>query len=364
MERDIQQTTTSNMATSVENASVSSYSPDTVGDQKETTWINSNWNEQVGYFKGKDVIPQFHRAVQALSTWTAGKGYTTEEPYKTVLDNITGWGNETFDEIMINMINMKKVTGDAFAEIIRDDDGYLINLKILGGDTIRIHVNSKGIITHYEQIARTGTKTPARRLETNQVFHITNDRVADEIHGTSLAEIVKWVVTAKKEAMEDWKRISHRSTIRVMYIDSQDTTKLTHIKTEYATAISSGELMIIPAKRGEAEFEDLTLPPVEAFMRWIEYLDNLFYQVVGVPKVIATSEGFTESGGKTGFFTFEPIYTKEQTLLEGDIWNQLAIKVKFNRPPSLGGALQKDEMKDAGGKIGFQPNDAQVGEGA
>jgi len=260
---------------------------------------------------------------------------------------------------MMNLINQKKITGDAYAEIIRNPKtATLINIKVLSGSNMQINVDRGGIITGYEQIAPKGKRNTTFKPE--QILHLTNDRVADEIHGTSLADIIKWVVTAKKEALEDWKRISHRSTIRVMYIDSQDLTKLTTVKTQYADAIDKGEVMIIPAKRGEAEFQDLDLPPVDAFLRWIEYLDSLFYQVVGVPRVIATSEGFTESGGKVGFLTFEPVYTKEQMLLEGDLWNQLALRVQFKRPPSLGGDLNRDEAKDG---EPVQPNDTEAGVG-
>ena len=113
-------------------------------------------------------------------------------------------------------------------------------------------------------------------------------------------------------------------------------------------------------KKGDAEFMDLGLPPIDAFMRWIEYLDGLFYQVVGVPKAILAIEGVTESGGKMGNLNFEPVYTKEQMLLEGDLWQQMAIKVKFNRPPSLADNLATDEAKDP---AAIQPNDTQAGVG-
>ena len=358
--QDIGQTGQTNLDGTIQDFQVGSYSPDVAGEQKETEWINSDWGNQVGFFKGKDCIPEFHRSVTALSTWTAGKGFTAKPNVEAELENITGWGNETFDEIMINMINMKKVTGDAYAELIRNEEGTLMNIKVLSGENMKIIVNAKGIIERYEQVSRTDTKAKPKTFTPDKILHLTNDRVADEIHGTSLADIVKWVVTARREAMQDWKRISHRSTIRVMYIDSSNTTKLSQVKSEYATAIKNGELLIIPAKRGEAEFEDLQLPPVQAFLSWIQYLEGVFYQVVGVPRVIATSENFTESGGKIGFLTFEPVYTKEQMLLEGDLWSQAGIKVKFNRPPSLGGDLARDEEKDP---QAIQPNDTEAGVG-
>ena len=355
-ELDVGKTTLTDLAGTVQDLAVDAYTPDTAGDQKETTYINPNYHKQLGYFKG---IPEVNRAITALSTWTAGKGFTTDNATQAILDNINGWGEENFAQIMMNMQNLKKIAGDAFAEIIRNEAGILINLKILGGDSIRTVANKQGIILRYEQVTRTGNTETVRIISTEKMLHMCNERLADEIHGTSIIDIVEWVILARKEAMADWKRISHRSTIRVLYIDADDTSKLTKVKNEYADAINQGELMIIPAKKGEAEFAELTLPPIDAFMRWIQYLETVFYQIIGVPRVIATSENFTESGAKVGFLTFEPVYTKEQMLMEGDLWNQLAIRIKFRRPPSLGGDLNRDEDKDTG-QLGFQPNDTKA----
>jgi len=358
MEFDVEKTTQSNLSNVVTDYTLDTYLPDTAGSGEETTYINSEWHTQIGVFKNS---PHFHRAITALSTWTAGKGYTTDNATQAILENITGWGNETFDEILMNLQNQKKITGDAFAEIIRSEKGTLINLKVLGGDTIKTHVNSKGIITKYTQVSRIGKKGTERTFTTNQILHLTNDRLADEIHGVSTAELVSWVVTAIREAETDWKRISHRSTIRVLYIDADDNDKLTRVKTQYAEGIKNGEILIIPAKKGDAEFQDLVLPPVDAFLKWMNYLEGQFYQIVGVPRVIATAEGFTESSSKMAVFTFDPTYTKEQVLMEGDLWNQLAIKIKFNRPATLSNELATDEAKDG---AAIQSNDTQAGVGA
>lgn len=359
MQSDITQTTQTDMANKVTDYSLDTYSPDVAADQKETNYTNTNYHTQLGVFKNS---PHFHRAVTALVTWSAGRGYETDTSTKVLLENIIGWGEDTFDSIMMAMLILKKVTGDAFAEIIRNDKGSLINLKVLGGDSIRTVVDRKGIILRYEQVSRTGGKTSVRRIRIQDMLHLCNDRIADEIHGVSLAELVSWIVTAIRESETDWKRISHRSTIRVMYIDEDDKTRIANLKTDYAEAIKNGELIIIPAKKGDVDFEDLILPPVDAFLRWMSYLEGQFYQVVGVPRVIATSEGFTESSSKMGVFSFNPTHEKESMQLEADLWNQVAIRVKFNRPPSLTDNLQRDEGKDVG-QMGMQPNDTEVGVG-
>jgi hypothetical protein len=77
---------------------------------------------------------------------------------------------------------------------------------------------------------------------------------------------------------------------------------------------------------------------------------------VGVPKAIANTADFTEAASKVGYMTFEPVYVEEQTLMEQDILKQLGLRVKFNRPPSLGGMMSEDEAKNTG-QLSIQPNE-------
>ena len=93
---------------------------------------------------------------------------------------------------------------------------------------------------------------------------------------------------------------------------------------------------------------------------WIQSLENYFYLAVGIPKVIASPDGLSEGSSKVGYLMFEPIYSFRQILLEADIWNQLNLQIKFNRPPSLQDNIQSNEAKNTS-QTGFQPGDMQVG---
>lgn len=353
---DINSTTQSNMKGSVSNYSVSSQILDTAGDTGETTWQNSFWAQYLGYYKA---IPELKKAIDGLATWSVGLGWTADPHTKVILEHLIGWGEDSFDSILWNMLVVKKINGDAFAEIIRDPETEeLINLKPLDPSKIKIVANKKGVIIRYEEIDPS-TNRAVREYSPEKIFHICNDRIGSEIHGVSVVEACKWVIDAKNEAMSDWRRILHRSTIRVMYIDADDTTRLTKVKTEYASAIKNGELMLIPAKKGEAEFADLTTPSTQ-HLEWIRYLDNFFYQAVGVPKVIlGGASDYTEAGSKIGFLTFEVPYSSEQRILEQDIWNQLGLKITFNRPPSLKDDVQNSEAANTG-QMGFQPNEMMM----
>lgn len=358
MERDITKTSYTDMQNRVTDFAVDSRQTDGVQEQKETSWDNSKWPQYFGYYKE---IPELKKAVDALATWILGKGYTSESLTKVTLENINGWGEDTFNSILWNLIVTKKIAGDAFAEIIRNPKtGTLVNLKPLDPGSIRIVCNQKGRIKRYEQRSKTGNKEPDRVFMPFEILHLCNDRIADEIHGTSVIEACEWVILARNEALNDWKRILHRSTIRIMEVDEDDTTRLTNLKKDYANAIKEGELLLVP--KGSGEFQDLQ-PPGNDPIGWIKYLENFFYQALGVPKVIlGGSEEFTEASSKIGYLTFEQVYMREITELEADLWNQLAIRITFNKPASLKSEMLSSEEKNTG-QVGFQPNDVMAGVG-
>lgn len=358
-ELEFNNTTTTGLDSGVDKFSVDHETLDTAGANKETEWNNSNWSEYLGYYK---TIPELKQAIDSLAVWTAGKGFETiDNRTRLIVDNVIGWGEDSFESIMKNMLIVKKINGDAYAEIIKDKNGLLVNLKPLNPATIKTIVNSKGIIIRYDEY-NPKSKKVKRKYSPDDIFHISNNRVANEIHGVSVIEACKWVIDARNEAMSDWRRVLHRSSIRIMYVDVMNPTKLASLKEQYKEAINKGEVMIIPAKRGDdIEFEELTAPPIQAFLQWIQYLENFFYQAVGIPKIIlGGSQDFTEASSKVGYLTFEQVYMTEQRELEKDILNQLKIEITFNRPVSLKDNVQSDEAANTG-QVGFQPNELNVG---
>ena len=363
MNTDIRSATYSDMTSKVSDYSVDTKTTDGIYyGQEESYWDFSKFTERYGYYHS---IPELKSAIQAYATWVLGQGYQCDERTKIQLNLITGWGEDTFMSVLWNMLVIKKVNGDAFAEVIThngksiDKGGIIINLKPLSPQRVRIVLNSKGKIIRYEYTDNYKKQT----FKPIEIFHISNNRVADEMHGDSIIDSVKWAIDAKNEAMSDWRRISHRATIRVMYVDEDDPIKLNIMKTKYAEAINKGELLLVPGKPGENTFQDLTLPPVEAFLAWIRYLENYFYQALGVPKVIlgGVSEN-TEASAKVAVIVYEPTFTREITELEKDLWSQLKIKIKINKQPSLMDNMYSDEQKNTG-QVGFQPNDTQAGVG-
>lgn len=319
----------------------------------ESTWDFKDASQNLGYYK---TIPELKKAVDALAMWTTGKGYKCALPdSEAILDHISGWGKDCFATVMFGMVVMKKVIGDAFAEIVRDDkSGKIINLKPISPERMRIVTNKKGIIKRYEY--KNNDKTPPTKFKPEQIFHLTNDRIADEIHGTSVIDACKWVIDARNEAMTDYRKVLHRNVIpvRIIEVDTEDVTKRNAFMTEYKDAIQKGEVLVIP--KGTVEFKEDQIT-IQDPSTWIQYLENFFYQAVGIPKIIlGGSEQFTEATSKVGYLTFEQVYMTEQSNLEYEIWNQLAIDLQFERPVSLKDSIQSSEAKNTG-QVGMQPND-------
>lgn len=349
-ELDINKSTTTNLSGTVSDVTVSpSYLDVSPG---EVVWDFPNAADHLGYYQ---TIPELQSALNVLALRVVGLGFETDIRTKVLLEAIIGWGEDTFDSIMKMMLIEKKVFGDSFAEIIKNEKGTLINIKKLYAGDIRIVIED-GIIKRYEQKSNVvGAK--AIKFKPTQILHFCNNRIGNEIHGTSLIPVLKSIIDAKNEAMSDERKIRHRElALGILYVDTDDTTKRNAAMAAYQDAVNKGEVLVLG--KDVAEVKDNPNAPRDR-IQWLQYLDNYFYQVVGTPKVLVTSEGFTEAGGKAGLLAFEPTELAEKRELEQDLWNQLAIKIKFTRTPSLLGEAIGTEQKNAG-QTGIQPNETQV----
>jgi len=329
--------------------------PDFSGE--ETFWDFPDASKYLGYYK---TIPELKKAIDALALWTVGKGTTTDIQTANLVQVWGGSGQDSFQEIMKNLIRQKKAFGDAFAEIVRAENGVIINLKPLYTGDMRVVFNKEGIIIRYEQRNR-DNKNNNVVFKTSDIFHLSNDRIGNELHGVSVIEACQWVIDARNEALTDHRVVLHRNRIpvRIIEVDTDDTTKIATLISTYEKTIKQnkgGQVFVIP--KGTVEFKDNTIA-IQDPITWIQYLENFFYVAVGVPRPIVSIVGTTEASSKVGFLTFEPVYTSEQTELESDILSQLGLTLKFNRPPSLSGVVAQDEQKNAG-QTGIQPNDSQV----
>lgn len=341
------------MKTTVKDWSVDSGYIDESSGNKETYWDYPYTSQRLGYY---ELLPELKRSVDILAIYTVGKGCSSENLMtQSQLENFNGWGEDTFESIMWNMLVQKKVFGDAFCEIVRDGN-RIINLKPLYTGNMKVVTNAKGIITRYEH--QVTSKEPTK-FKPSDILHICNERLANQIHGTSVVDAVQWTIDAKNEAMDTMRKIQRRAlALGVMKVKTNDTNEIATIKAKYQDAVDKGEVLILPDDLADLEQSPphQTLP---LLLDWIKYLDDFSYRALGVPLVLAGGSGGSEGSDKTGFLTFDQVYLKEQRELEADLWNQLAIKVTFNKPASINPEMTLNEEKNTS-QTSFIPSETKA----
>ena len=370
VETNISKATVGNLENTQENFEVGAINTEGISDNKETEYLNPDFTKYYGYYH---TIPELKAAIDAKATWTVGKGYKAGEEVdgvfipdnrnQAILDNIIGNGVDTFDSILKNMSIISHVNGDSYAEIVRNPKtGTLINLKPLDPTSMTVVFDRQGIIIRYEQRSKTGTVRVKKKFEPNDIFHLTKDRVADEIHGTSIIRSVQWVIDARNESMADQRLLMHRNVKPIIFfkLDEDNQTKIDEFITKMDKAIAKGENIYIPS--GTVEFEVLSIPPNATMnpLPWIEYLSGFFWKAVRIPQIIVGgSQEFTEATAKIAYLAFQQNVEEEQRIIETQMWQQLAIKIELEFPASLQNELLSDTKKDAESGAA-KPSDTEV----
>ncbi len=324
---------------------------DTVNAGEETFYYFSYAPEAFGYYL---TIPEIFSAANAMATFAFGAGWTSPDVNtKIELEHVRGNGKDTFGRIAWSHNVVKNVVGDAFCEVKRKDD-KIINMIPISPERVRLVYGEDGMLKRYD--AWNGKEWRPIKLE--NMLHSSNKRIGDQTHGTSQIDACKWIIKARNEAMETNKIVDRRArAIGIIEYQTDNLGKINYANEQVKQAITNGDVIGTP--EGTMKVQDFPNKTTGERMSWIQYLENFFYQVFGVPRSIATSDGTSEVGGKMGNVNFEPTYAKERMDFEDDLWQQQGIKVTFEKQASLGGLVQQDQAKNSG-MINIQPNDVEA----
>jgi len=346
--------TTTNFTSKVTNFIVDSKALDAASpNQEETYWYFDKATERYGYYLQ---IPEIFSAANAMATWSVGAGWSTEDiALEQELKHVVGMGKDTFSKIMWNHEVVKLIVGDAFIEVKRKEDSRgvskIINMIPISPERVRIVFNKEGMIKRYD--VWNGKNWAEVKKE--NMLHSSNKRLGDQLHGTSQIEAAKFIIDARNEALSDERTIKHRDkALGIAYYKTNNAGKIAYANSQIELAVKNGEMLGLP--EDTAEIKPYPSRSSEDRTTWISYLENFFYQVFGVPRSIATSDGTSEVGGKMGNVNFEPTYAKERLDMEEDLWLQQSILIKFEKQASLGGLVKENEAKNTG-QINIQPND-------
>ena len=346
-ETDIAATIASDLTTQVKDFSVDEVDTDAAGDQKESTWQSVDWTKNLGFYKK---IPELKAAIDTKANWTIGAGFRTNEETVMLLDTIKGNGKDTFTSIMKNQIKVKTIDGDSYAEIIRDKEGIMINIKPLNPGSIKIVQNGVGRIIRYEQLSKRKflfifKKNHIQEFKPEEILHLSRERIADEMHGISVIPAVEEIINMRNEAMADWRKVMHRNVAPfiIWHLDTDDDAKIAAFKAKRDKAQADHENIYIPKGVVEPEIVSVaanaTLNPIS----WIDRLNDYFFQAVNVPQIVmGNAKEFTDASGKIVYLSYEQSVKAEQLYIEEQILAQLNLEIKLTFPASL----QSDTISD------------------
>lgn len=299
----------------------------------EFTYQQQYFSKYLGYYKN---VPELKIAVDTKANWVLGNGYVADEPTMLVLDRIRGTGKDTFNSILESMERTCYIAEDAYAEIITDEEGNLINLKQLDPSTIIVVYNDKGKIIRYEQSGK--NKKQNKKFEPEKIFVLSHNRMADEVHGTSVIAAVENIILMRNEAMNDWKRVLHRNIdpLWIFHLDTDDTSKISAFKAKMDAARGAGENMYIPKGAVVPELVTTSTNASLNPLTWIQQLNDYFYQAVGIPQIIVgNAKEFTDASGKIVYLAFEQRIKGRQKYVEEQLAAQLNVVVNLVFPASM-----------------------------
>jgi len=348
----------SGLDSAIDNYSTDQASTDGTNAGAETRYQNPNWALQLGQYKKH---PEITKVIDAMGIWVIGKGYKADQQTTFICDSMKGWGKDSFNGILKNQQAVADIGGDSFAHIIRDDEGNLINLKPLDPSTIVTIISPQGLIKGYEQTSK--TKKPAKKFKTEEIFHLSRNRIADEVHGQSLVTILTWLLEAKHEAMTDYRIVNHWN-VKPRWkhrLKTDDTTEIAAYKVKQDAAKAAGEDIYEPYDVAESEL--IAVPPNATMnpMTWIQYLDSQFYEQSGVPRIIVGgSSEFVEKATAVVYLAFQQTVEAKQLYMEEQVGMQLGLEINLEFPASLENELLSDKKKD--GDTNIDEGKTQVGQ--
>lgn len=321
----------------------------TDGAEETGTAYIPNFKKWHGYYRQ---IPELRAVINKFASWTFGRKIIADEANQKKLKKIKGFGKDSARAVLKNQWRTALVCGDSFAHIIEGG-----NLKPLNADRIAIVANKQGILIGYEQQGR------EKLFEPEEIYHLSYERISDEIHGIPFVEALEELIVSRNEALADMRVLYHRNIkpIRFFEVETSDATKLTSVENSINEAYKKSENVVIPAGVIK-EIKEASTPHYSTLdsLPYIKFLVRSFVTSCGMPEVVmGWGEETTEASAKVIITSYEQeiwdmkLYNQEMAEM------QLGIKFDIEPAPSLMDELKKDLNKDGAEKAG-KPVDVEL----
>ena len=332
---------------------------DTDGASVTETYYIPDFPKWNGFYRE---VGEFKKVVNKFASWTFGRKIKADKNNQAKLDKIRGTGKESARTVSKNAWRVAMICGDSFAHIITDRQGRLTNLKPLNPGKVAIVANSSGIIIAFEQTLGDG-KT--MRYDPEEIYHLSYDREADEIHGIPLPEAIESLLESRKEGLRDLRTLYHRTVKPILFYEAEtdDLKKLNSLETTINSAFKDSESIVI-SKGVVGEIKRSSSPQFSGndinSLKYLKFLIRVFVTDLGMPEVVmGWGEETTEASAKVIITSYE------QEIWDMKIYNEEAAKIQLNieyeiePAPSLMDELQKDTAKD-GPEKAVQSNDQEL----
>ena len=308
--------------------------------ETQTGHYQTDWRKWHGLYRE---IAELRSTIDVWCNWVIGKKITMSKSDEKKVKRWTGNGKDTFRKLLLNLKRTSKICGDAYGEIIVDNQGRTINLKPLNPGTIKIRSSDRGRLIQYEevQINNSGEEKPIilNTWKPDEIFHLINSRIADEIHGIPEIEKVLKIIKWKHQAMSDNSVIIHRYGKPTYFfeVDTDDAAEVAAIKVEINKAFKDFENVITP-KGVLTEVKRVSTPQFGTIdmLPWLNFLSSTYTEASNVPDLIrGKSVEVSLAAGKLNYLGYKEKIIQEQIDFSEDIENQLGIKVTFEEPTEI-----------------------------
>ena len=320
-------------------------------DTEQHSYI-ADWRKWHGIYRK---IPEYAANVNKIKTWVMGKGFEADEATKKKINRIKGIGNEGFNTILGNQIATYKIAGDSYADISRDTGHKIANLRPLNPGSIRINANKFGMITGYDQVSSTNPNPPIlAHWEPNEMFHLSNGRIADEIHGIPSSEKLQSIIKKRGQALGVLSVALRRFVMPLIMaeVDTDDPTEMAAVKTKFENIIKLMEIGVFPKDTAEFEIMESKGEGLKIILPYYQLLQNYFIQSDGIPEIILGSGvSTTEATAKILYLAFQQTIEAEQLYVQEQVKNQLGWEIDLVFPASIDPSLLTDARKNTGDDV-------------
>lgn len=316
-------------------------------ENTEAFTYQCDWTKWHGLYRN---IPEIRSTIDTPARWIISKKIKMDEKAKALDKKM----RTPLRKLLLRHYRTSVIGGDSYIEIIRDKARRTINLKILDPGTIEIRADRYGVIQEFAQVSHKAgvsklnkDKETLSRWDVDEIFHLSNDPIADEIHGIPETEKLQKIIKMQHQLMDfnQMALIRYGKPTFFFEANTDDETELTTIKEQLSKVKKNFEDAVFP--KGTLEkIERVTVPQYGTmdFLPTIIFNRSYFTESSGCPELVrGKSDEVSLAAGKLNLLAYKEMIIFKQMEYEEDIYKQLGMKIEFERPVEIDVEISRTE---------------------